>query len=125
MRFVGVWGACVLPTLFTPHHRHAIRVFCIEAHVSRGLLWVVRWRAWERAVRFVVVWGAFVVLTLFYLIPIIAIQGLINIDQLRKIRVIAIIIDLPVVRSIITAILPGNVLRPVLLRMTFAHLSPS
>ena len=125
MRFVGVWGAGVVPTLFTPHHRHAIRVFCREAHVSRGLLWVVRWRAWERAVRFVVVWGAFVVLTLFYLIPIIAIQGLINIDQLRKIRVIAIIIDLPVVRSIITAILPGNVLRPVLLRMTFAHLSPS
>ena len=57
------------------------------------------------------VWGAFGVLTLFYLIPIIAIQGLINIDQLRKIHVIAVIIDLPVVRSIITAILPGNVLQ--------------
>ncbi len=64
--------------------------------------------------RFVAVWGAFAVLTLFYLIPIIAIQGLINIDQLRKIHVIAVIIDLPVVRSIITAILPGTVLRPVL-----------
>ena len=71
-----------------------------------------RWRSWERAVRFVGVWGAFGVLTLFYLIPIIAIQGLINIDQLRKIHVIAVIIDLPVVRSIITAILPGTVLRP-------------
>lgn len=59
--------------------------------------------------RFVAVWGAFAVLTLFYLIPIIAIQGLINIDQLRKIHVIAVIIDLPVVRSIITAILPGTV----------------
>ena len=78
--------------------------------LSSGHL-LARWRAWERAVRFVGVWGAFVVLTLFYLIPIIAIQGLINIDQLRKIRVIAIIIDLPVVRSIITAILPGTVLR--------------
>ena len=61
--------------------------------------------------RFVGVWGAFGVLTIFYLIPIIAIQGLINIDQLRKIHVIAVIIDLPVVRSIITAILPGTVLR--------------
>ena len=70
-----------------------------------------RWRSWERAVRFVGVWGAFAVLTLFYLIPIIAIQGLINIDQLRKIHVIAVIIDLPIVRSIITAILPGTVLR--------------
>ncbi|CAL5228475.1 g11617 [Coccomyxa viridis] len=71
----------------------------------------LRWRSWELAVRFVAVWGAFAVLTLFYLIPIIAIQGLINIDQLRKIHVIAVIIDLPVVRSIITAILPGLVLK--------------
>ena len=60
-------------------------------------------------------WAAFVVLTLFYAIPIIAIQGLINIDQLRKIHVIAVIIDLPVVRSIITAILPGAVLISVLI----------
>jgi hypothetical protein len=67
-----------------------------------------RWRAWERSARFVAVWGAFVVLTAFYLIPIIAIQGLINIDQLRKIHAIAVIIDLPVVRSVITAILPGT-----------------
>ena len=51
--------------------------------------------------------GAFVVLTAFYLIPIIAIQGLINIDQLRKIHAIAVIIDLPFVSSVITAILPG------------------
>ena len=64
--------------------------------------------------RFVGVWAAFAVLTIFYLIPIIAIQGLINIDQLRKIHVIAVIIDLPVVRSIITAILPGTVLQSVL-----------
>ena len=80
-------------------------------YIDKGL-WLSRWRSWERAVRFVGVWGAFGVLTLFYLIPIIAIQGLINIDQLRKIHVIAVIIDLPVVRSIITAILPGTVLRP-------------
>ena len=53
------------------------------------------------------VWAAFVALTAFYLIPIIAIQGLINVDQLRRIAVIGYIIDLPVIRSIITAILPG------------------
>ena len=71
------------------------------------MLCYARWRAWERSVRFVAVWGAFVVLTAFYLIPIIAIQGLINIDQLRKIHAIAVIIDLPFVSSVITAILPG------------------
>ena len=87
-------------------------LLCTFTKVCDKGLWLSRWRSWERAVRFVGVWGAFGVLTLFYLIPIIAIQGLINIDQLRKIHVIAVIIDLPVVRSIITAILPGTVLRP-------------
>lgn len=66
-----------------------------------------RWRAWERSARFVAVWAAFITLTLFYLIPIGAIQALINIDQLRKIHVFAVIIDLPVVKSIVVAILPG------------------
>ena len=98
-------GVCRRPSLEAPVCRR-LEEFKILS--SRHLL--ARWRAWERAVRFVGVWGAFVVLTLFYLIPIIAIQGLINIDQLRKIHVIAVIIDLPVVRSIITAILPGTVL---------------
>ena len=73
-----------------------------------AMLCYARWRAWERSVRFVAVWGAFVVLTAFYSIPIIAIQGLINIDQLRKIHAIAVIIDLSFVRSVITAILPGT-----------------
>lgn len=53
-------------------------------------------------------WGTFAVLTMFFLIPVIFIQGLINIDQLRKVHVFAVIIDLPVVRSIATAILPGH-----------------
>ena len=38
-----------------------------------------RWRSWERQLRFVAVWGAFVALALFYIIPITAVQGLINV----------------------------------------------
>ena len=34
-----------------------------------------RWRSWERNLRFVAVWAAFITLTAFYLIPIIAIQA--------------------------------------------------
>ena len=34
-----------------------------------------RWRSWERSARFVAVWAAFIALTAFYLIPIIAIQA--------------------------------------------------
>ena len=43
------------------------------------LLLLYRWRSWERQVRFVAVWGAFVALALFYIIPITAVQGLINV----------------------------------------------
>ena len=35
-----------------------------------------RWRSWERNLRFVAVWAAFITLTAFYLIPIIAIQAI-------------------------------------------------
>ena len=38
-----------------------------------------RWRSWERQLRFVAVWGAFFALALFYIIPITAVQGLINV----------------------------------------------
>ena len=36
-----------------------------------------------------------------------AAQALINVDQLKRIHFFAVIIDLPILRSIITAILPG------------------
>ncbi|KAK9902019.1 hypothetical protein WJX75_001351 [Coccomyxa subellipsoidea] len=101
----------VKATTSTQHHDTSTwKVSAAPGHEE--VIWGnLRWRAWERSARFVAVWAAFFVLTAFYLIPIIAIQGLINIDQLRKIHAFAVIIDLPVVRSIATAILPGLVLK--------------
>lgn len=89
------------------HSLELVRQLSWSDHSAKLSMVCDRWRAWERSARFVAVWAAFFVLTAFYLIPIIAIQGLINIDQLRKIHAFAVIIDLPVVRSIATAILPG------------------
>ena len=47
---------------------------------------ICRWRSWERQLRFVAVWGAFVALALFYIIPITAVQGLINVRPCYTIR---------------------------------------
>ena len=43
---------------------------------ARALL--CRWRRWERKLRTFAVWGAFLTLALFYLIPISAVQSLIQ-----------------------------------------------
>ncbi|KAK9840790.1 hypothetical protein WJX81_004889 [Elliptochloris bilobata] len=88
------------------------------------LLWKnLRWRAWERSVRSLAVWGAFVCLALFYLIPIGAVQGLLAVDVLDRNPVLHFILHAPVLDSLITAILPSLVLRiflallPILLRL--------
>ncbi len=44
------------------------------------------WRSWERQLRFVAVWGAFFALALFYIIPITAVQGLINVRPCLVLR---------------------------------------
>ena len=95
----------------TPAHRSPCRAVVSSIDAAHAMV-RDRWRSWERSLRFVAVWGAFLSLTAFYLIPVILIQGLLNIDQLRRVHWIAVIIDLPVVRSIITAILPGAALPP-------------
>ena len=45
-----------------------------------------------------------------------SLQALINVDQLKRIHFFAIIIDLPILRSIITAILPGALTCPRLMQ---------
>lgn len=56
--------------------------FLIGYTAVRALPGEHRWRSWERQLRFVAVWGAFVALALFYIIPITAVQGLINVRAL-------------------------------------------
>lgn len=46
-----------------------------------------------------------------FMIPIAAVQALIEIDQLEKVAIIKDIVDITIVRSILTAILPGLVLK--------------
>ena len=51
--------------------------------ITHTWLWYMsyRWRSWERQMRFVAVWAAFFALALFYVIPITAVQSLINVSS--------------------------------------------
>lgn len=62
-------------------------------------------RSWERSGRSTLMWIAFIVLTLFYLIPVAAVQALVSTSS-----VVGFIQKIPIVSSVITAMLPGIVL---------------
>ena len=72
------------------------------------LLSVCRNRSWERQSRFVTIWVLFGLLSLFYTIPIGAIQAIIEVDRLDNIVVFKQLVSVPFVRSLIEAFLPGE-----------------
>jgi hypothetical protein len=62
-------------------------------------------RTWERSSRGDIMWISFIVLTLFFLIPVAAIQAILTTNVS-----VSFIQDIPIVNSVITAILPSLVL---------------
>jgi len=62
-------------------------------------------RSWERSSRGALMWICFILLTLFFLIPVAAIQAILTTNVS-----VSFIQDIPIVNSIITAILPSLVL---------------
>ncbi|KAL0039508.1 hypothetical protein WJX77_000232 [Trebouxia sp. C0004] len=79
---------------------------------SEELVWAnLGWRSWERQLRFVAVWAAFFALALFYIIPITAVQGLINVSRLETTPGLRTLTNLPVINGLITSFLPSVILR--------------
>ena len=66
-----------------------------------------RHRAWQRQFRFILIWVLFVLLALFYTIPVGAVQAIIEVDRLRNIPGFNTLVSVTFLRSIIEAILPG------------------
>ena len=110
----------VYPSAFVTFHRRTAQVVAAGALMCEDLsAWTVQaaprpeevlWkslfmRTWERTGRGALMWVAFTALTLFYLIPVAAVQALLSTNSL-----IGWIEDIPIVSSVITAILPGLVL---------------
>ncbi|KAK9806417.1 hypothetical protein WJX73_004348 [Symbiochloris irregularis] len=84
----------------------------IQAPGPKELIWKnLRWRTWEHQTRTAVIWAAFIALTLFYLIPIGAIQALIEVDRLNHIGFFRALIRIKVINAILQSILPSLVLK--------------
>lgn len=82
-----------------------------EAGVGRWSVshegWACRWRSWERQLRTFLVWGAFVALALFYLIPVGAVQALVEVDRLRSIPFFNTLVNIQFINAILQSILPS------------------
>ena len=74
----------------------------LEVNATRRL------RAWSKFTRFALIWILFVVMALFYTIPIGAVQAIIEVDRLKNIPVFKQLVNISFIRSIIEAILPGR-----------------
>lgn len=77
-----------------------------------------RHRAWQRQLRFALVWILFILMALFYSIPIGAVQAIIEVNRLSKIPGFKQLVSISFIRSIIQAILPGEIPRPSAFRGT-------
>ncbi|KAL3133713.1 hypothetical protein ABBQ32_008207 [Trebouxia sp. C0010 RCD-2024] len=58
----------------------------------------------------VLAWTLFALLAIFYLIPVGAVQALLQVDKLEKYKFFRVIMDVKILSSLITAVLPGIVL---------------
>ncbi|KAL6755733.1 hypothetical protein V8C86DRAFT_180281 [Haematococcus lacustris] len=67
-------------------------------------------RAWERTLRTMVLWGAYVALVLFFIIPVGIVQALIEVPRLASVPVLGTIVNLPVIKQVLEGIVPGLVL---------------
>ncbi|KAG2426181.1 hypothetical protein HXX76_013162 [Chlamydomonas incerta] len=65
----------------------------------------------ERDSRRLLLWAAFWMMTLFYMVPVAAIQALIEVPKLADVPVLGDIVTAPVIRQILEAIIPGLVLQ--------------
>ena len=69
-----------------------------------------RHRAWERQSRFVIIWVLFILLSLFYTIPVGAVQALIEVQRLNSIPGFKELNSITFINALIQAILPGALL---------------
>ncbi|GBF92769.1 hypothetical protein Rsub_05388 [Raphidocelis subcapitata] len=115
-----------LPSAFvTFNTRWPAVVAATSLHTHDELVWRLRpapnpdeviWRAlrlrlWERSMRRFLVVALLAVLALFYVVPVAALQGVLQLDRLRELPFLATLLDLPVVHSLLLGLLPGLALR--------------
>ena len=66
-----------------------------------------RMRAWERELRVGLIWAAFIALTLFYAIPVGAVQALVEVDRLQNIPVFKQLLRITFIRALLQSVFPS------------------
>ncbi|KAK9861196.1 hypothetical protein WJX84_002371 [Apatococcus fuscideae] len=83
-----------------------------NAPQPRDVIWPnLGLRAWERNVRSILIWAIFIVLTIFYIVPISAIQVYIQVNRLSRVAALKWLVTWPVLSGFFVAFLPTLVLR--------------
>ena len=71
------------------------------------VLHACRMRAWERDLRTGAIWIAFILLTIFYAIPIGAIQALVEVDRLDTVPFFKQLLEISFVKALLQSVLPS------------------
>ncbi|EFJ47929.1 hypothetical protein VOLCADRAFT_91422 [Volvox carteri f. nagariensis] len=104
------WDAAVVSTAL--HDRDEALWRPTPAPHPGELLWGnLRLRLWQISWRTAVARTAFMALLLSYTVPVSALQGLMQLRRLERLPVVKVIVRLSVVRSLLSGLLPGAVLR--------------
>ena len=85
------------------------RPAAVRAH--RACLWC-RQRAWERQLRRGLIWAAFVALTVFYAIPVGAIQALVEVDRLQNVPGFKQLLQITFIKALLQSVFPSAPRRP-------------
>jgi len=91
---------------------HDVSAWQVQAAPGPGeVIWPsLKLRAWERAARSVAGWGVLAAFSLLFLIPVVALQSLLQLPELAKRPALARFVTFPLVESVVQCILPALVL---------------
>jgi len=93
------------------HHHSETDWIIHQAPVCDDVIWEnIGMRSWERIVRTSFFWGVYMVLLFFYIVPVSAIQALIEVPRLANVNVIGDIVTLPFVQHVLEGVLPSLVM---------------
>ena len=93
------------------HHHNETAWIIQQAPAPDDVIWEnIGMRSWERIARMSFFWGVYVFLLFFYIVPVSAIQAMIEVPRLANIAVIGDIVTLPFVRQVLEGSLPSLVM---------------
>lgn len=93
-------------------HYHSESDWCSQAAPEpREVVWEnLCMRKWQRGCRSFILWMVYMVVTAFYIFPVVFVQGIVNLDNLGRLLGIDNIGDIPFVSEFLQSVLPTSVM---------------